>query len=439
MTETSTFDVLVVGAGPAGIAAACSAAECGVRVGLVDEGFSEGGQIWRGEQPSPKTRQAALWFSRLAASNVRRMPRTRIAAALDEKTLLAVSAAGPLALRYHRLILATGARELFVPFPGWTRPNVMGAGGLQALVKGGLSLKGEEILLAGSGPLLLAVADHLREVGAQVVAVVEQAPFGRVVKFGMSLWRSPGKLFQGLGIQWRLRGMVQHFGSHVQSVETIGGRLIATLSLEGRERRMACDRLACAFGLVPNLELPLLLRCPLGEDGIVKADPYQATGTDGVYAAGELTGIGGVEKALVEGRIAGYSAAGSAPSARALFGQRNAALDFTHRLAQAFELPAHLKTLATDETIVCRCEDITLGALRRNASLREARLNTRCGMGACQGRTCGGALRFLYGWRDASPRPPVYPMEIGHLACAADGANDRERREQKATAPSAAE
>lgn len=439
MAETSTFDVLAVGAGPAGIAAACTAAECGGRVGLVEEGFSEGGQIWRGEQPAPKTSQAASWFSRLAATDVRRMPCTRIVAALDATTLLAVSPAGPVALRYGRLILATGARELFVPFPGWTLPNVMGAGGLQALVKGGLPVKDKEILVAGSGPLLLAVADHLLEAGAHVSGVIEQAPFCRVVGFGMSLWSEPGKLLQGMGLKWRLRSVPQHFGSHVKSAETIGGRLIVTLSLKGRERRMACDYLACAFGLIPNLELPLLVGCPVDTTGFVTVDEWQATQADGVHAAGELTGIGGVEKALVEGRIAGYAATGQTNQARALFGQRDAALDFTRRLTQAFALPDHLKTLATDDTIVCRCEDITLGALRKNASLREAKLNTRCGMGACQGRTCGSALRYLFGWRDANPRPPVYPMEIGHLADAAQGTSAQDHKEQMATSLSAAD
>jgi NADPH-dependent 2,4-dienoyl-CoA reductase/sulfur reductase-like enzyme len=439
MAETSTFDVLVVGAGPAGIAAACTAAECGVSVGLVEEGFSEGGQIWRGEQPAPKTSQAASWFSRLSESNVQRRPCTRITAVLDETTLLAVSPAGPTALHYRRLVLATGARELFVPFPGWTLPNVMGAGGLQALVKGGLPVKDKEVLVAGSGPLLLAVADHLLEAGAQVSGVIEQAPFGRVMGFGLSLWSEPGKLLQGLGLKWRLRSVPQHFSSHVKSVETIGGRLIVTLLLKDRERRIACDYLACAFGLIPNLELPLLTRCPIDGNGFVKVDDWQATPTSGVYAAGELTGVGGVEKALVEGRIAGYAAAGETQRARGLFGQRNAALDFTRRLARTFELPAHLKTLASDETIVCRCEDISLGALRTNASLREAKLNTRCGMGACQGRTCGSALRFLFGWHEASPRPPVYPMEIGHLAHVVAGTSAQDHTEQMATARSAAD
>jgi NADPH-dependent 2,4-dienoyl-CoA reductase/sulfur reductase-like enzyme len=160
MTERLSFDVLVVGAGPAGLAAACAAAECGARVGLVDDNPVQGGQIWRGVLAGTGYRLTATWLETIRQPNVRWLGSTSVVAAPGDHLLVAASGDRDYQLRYDRLVLATGARELFLPFPGWTLPNVLGAGGLQAMMKMGLPVHGKRVIVAGSGPLLLAVAAY---------------------------------------------------------------------------------------------------------------------------------------------------------------------------------------------------------------------------------------------------------------------------------------
>lgn len=173
---------------------------------------------------------------------------------------------------------------------------------------------------------------------------------------------------------------------------------------------VACDYLACGFGLVPNTELPALLGCG------TTVNQFQETATPGVYAAGEVTGIGGLDLSVVEGEIAGLAAAGRHAEATRLFGSREKHRRFAAALEAAFALRPELKSLATAETIVCRCEDVRLGKLREFEGWREAKLQTRCGMGPCQGRVCGSAVEFLVGWKAESVRPPLFPARIGTLS-----------------------
>jgi NADPH-dependent 2,4-dienoyl-CoA reductase/sulfur reductase-like enzyme len=175
-----------------------------------------------------------------------------------------------------------------------------------------------------------------------------------------------------------------------------------------------CDLFACGFGLVPNVELPLALGCELST-GCVWVDAGQSTSVPDVYCAGEPTGIGGADCALVEGQIAGYAATGNKTRAESLFGQRSAWHRFRSALAAAFALRPELKSLATDDTLVCRCEDVTLGRMRQFNNWREAKLQSRCGMGACQGRVCGAAAKFILGWGMDSVRPPVLPARVQSL------------------------
>ena len=407
------FDVLIVGMGPAGIAAACSAAESGLAVAVVDDNPREGGQIWRGSKPPSKL--AGEWMARLRASSVTIVPETRVFDAPEPGLLLAERGDSLQGLRYRKLILATGARELFLPFPGWTLPNVMGAGGLQALAKGGAPIAGKRIVVAGSGPLLLAVAAYLKEHGAKVTAIAEQAGFERLSRFGLAIAREPSKLIQGLGLQWTLLGVPYRIGCW--PVEAFGSdRLEAVTLTDGtRTWRQPCDYLACGFGLVPNLELPQLLGCET-QDGAVAVDDSLETSRAGVYSAGEPNGIGGVDLALLEGRIAGYTAAGMAGKAQALVPARARAVWIRSALKEAFALRGELRGLARPETIVCRCEDVTLERMRAHGSWRPAKLQTRCGMGPCQGRICGPAVEFVLGWKPESVRPPIFPVKLERLS-----------------------
>jgi NADPH-dependent 2,4-dienoyl-CoA reductase/sulfur reductase-like enzyme len=416
-----SFDVVVVGAGPAGLAAACVAAESGQRVGLVDETPWLGGQIWRGQDHNPNqspngssTAAAQGWLTRFRNSRATLLDQTTVIAAPETGLLLAEKEGAPLQLRWKKLVLATGARELFLPFPGWTLPGVIGPGGLQALVKNGWPLQAQRVLLAGSGPLLLAVADGLRRHRAQVVAIVEQASRTKVNGFGLSLWRHPSKLWQGIKLKLAIGGVPYHCGAWPVRAEGADHVQRVTLTNGHKTWQVGCDYLACGFGLVPNVELPLLLGCDLA-DGFVRVDSHQATSVPNVYCAGEPTGIGGADCALVEGQIAGYALSDQMAQAEGLFAARRSWHQFRRALAETFALRPEVKALADDATIVCRCEDVTLGQLRAFKSWREAKLQTRCGMGACQGRICGAATREILGWGMTSVRPPVLPARVQSL------------------------
>src|SRR5215813_5780427 len=191
------FDVLVVGGGPAGIAAAVRAAEAGARVGIVDENLAPGGQIWRrGPGETEHSPAARRWLERLKASGVTSLCGQRVFHQPQAGVLMAEGSDEVYEIGYGALVLATGARERFLPFPGWTLPNVMGAGGLQAMVKSGMPIDGKRVVIAGSGPLLLAVAAYLHAHGAKLEAVAEQAPMSRLERFTLSLAASPAKLLQ---------------------------------------------------------------------------------------------------------------------------------------------------------------------------------------------------------------------------------------------------
>ncbi|WP_186104001.1 NAD(P)/FAD-dependent oxidoreductase [Burkholderia gladioli] len=419
------YEIVVVGAGPAGLAAARAAAGAGARVAILDDNPRAGGQIWR---QGPVFEPAAPLVESLAAlraSSVELIAGARVVAALPGRELLVEQAsaeAGGAILGYDKLIVATGARELLLPFAGWTLPGVTGAGGLQALVKGGVPVRGERIVIAGSGPLLIAALATAREAGANVLAVVEQASARAVRGFALSLAATPSKLVQAarltrgfIGVDYLTGGVLRaaHGSSRVEA---------ATIEIEGRPRVIECDRIACGYGLVPNLTLPLALGCEL-RDGAVAVDARQRTSREAVFAAGESTGIGGMELARAEGALAGLAAAGVDEGDRrvaALMRKREVWRGFAARVARTFALGDAARALPPDDTVLCRCEDVTLGAARGYADARDAKLQTRCGMGACQGRVCGAAGAALLGWQEAAiPRPPFSPVRIGTLAALA--------------------
>jgi NADPH-dependent 2,4-dienoyl-CoA reductase/sulfur reductase-like enzyme len=405
-----SFDVVVVGAGPAGLAAACRAAESGARVAMVDDNPQPGGQIWRNKAGAECQRWCQLaerhgveWVS---GARVFAMPAPgRIALELPDAET---------ELEYRGLILATGARELFLPFPGWTLPNVMGAGGLQALAKSGLPIAGKKVVIAGSGPLLLAVAKYMRDHGADLRAIAEQADRSALLRFGLGLLSQPGKLMQAAGFAASLAGVKHLTSCWPVSAQGEGKLESVTLRRGDKTFTIACDYLACGFGLIPNLELAAHMGCAMNETG-VRVDEFQQTSVAGIYAAGEATGIGGVELSVVEGEIAGYAAAGKQDRAGAQFAAREKHRAFARALAKTFALRDELKQMASEETLVCRCEDVTLRRARQFRGWREAKLHTRCGMGPCQGRVCGGAVEFLLGWKSESVRPPVFPARIESL------------------------
>ena len=414
--------VVVVGAGPAGLAAARVASAAGLDVLLLDAAPQPGGQVWRARQgvaAEPVERALA----RLAAARVRVLSGTRVVMALPERTLLIDGPDGARRLRWSRLILATGARERLLPFPGWTLPGVFGAGGLQALVKGGWPIRGRRVLVAGTGPLLLAAAATLRREGAQVVGLVEEASVGALARFAGTLAAHPRKAAQALRLGASLLGVPSIRGTRV--VEAEGDGHVERVLLEGeggRARVVDCDALAAGWGLIPQTELAQSLGCELAPrfgTPAVAVDARQRTSVDGVLAVGECTGVAGAVAAQLQGEAAGRAVVGdldgrSEPHARAA---RRLAREhaFAAAAAATFAPPADWAARLRDDTLVCRCEDVPWSALRDQADLRAAKLATRCGMGHCQGRLCHDTLAAVMHWPRLPVRPPLTSAPLATL------------------------
>jgi D-hydroxyproline dehydrogenase subunit alpha len=407
------FDVLIVGGGPAGIAAAVSATESGKRIGIVDDNAALGGQIWRGETVQSNS-EAAAWIQKLNGGDVELCAGMRVFDSSAPGFLRAESSEGACEFEYGKLILATGARERFLPFPGWTLQNVMGAGALQALVKSGLPMGRKRVVVAGTGPLLLAVAAYLKNHGAKVVAIYEQASRAALAKFALKVVSQKGKLAQALSLRKGLRAIPIITSAWPVAAKGNGGVQSVVISRGGEHEEIACDYLACGFHLVPNTELAVLLGCRL-QNGFVQVDDFQQTSQPNVFCAGEPTGIGGVELSLVEGQIASLAAIGKKDASQNLFSARRKMRSFAESLDHTFALRPELKGLASAETIVCRCEDVKYGQLAQHPSWRAAKLHTRCGMGPCQGRVCGPATQCLLGWTPESVRPPIFPVSLENL------------------------
>jgi len=442
--ERIDCDVAVVGGGPAGVAAACRAAETGARTVLLDEGAAPGGQIHRhlpGREAPPAAR---AWLARLAQSGAeiraglsvfdasRTGAREDAVAPWRLLGFHAQRAESVLAVSARAIVLATGSRELFLPFPGWTLPGVYGAGGAQALWKSGASLAGRTAVVGGSGPLLLPVAASLTKAGARVAAVVEQAGLPALAGFALALGRSPSRIREAIRYRRGFAGAPYRTGAWIAEARG-SGRLerVVLADARGGRRELACDLAAVGWGLTPNTELARLLGCGVAQ-GRVLVDARQETGVPGVFCAGEACGVAGVEAAVAEGQIAGAAAAVAAgrPDRKAVSREeppwdlrrltraRTAARSIAGQMHRAFRLRPELTRLAREDTVVCRCEDVRLERVRGCGGAREAKLSARVGMGPCQGRVCGPALAYLFGWDSDSVRTPIQPAALGALGFA---------------------
>lgn len=407
--------VVILGAGPAGLAAAEAASRSGGKVILIDENPDPGGQIWRGGARLWKDRRALrLWDALRTRPQVTFRFGTRVVAPAGPNMLLLEQHGVPDVLEWERAILCSGARELLLPFPGWTLPGVTGAGGMQALIKGGMPVEGKRVVVAGTGPLLLAAADTVNRHGGIVAAIVEYRGTRELAGFaGKLALAHRGKLVQAVGLAAGLLGVPYLRGATVRGAKGAEQLRSVLIGQAGKEREIDCDFLACGFGLVPALESAALFGCQVS-GGRVVVDDMQATSSEGVWAAGESTGIGGVDKALAEGTIAGMAAVGDAAT-RAELDARQHAYAFADLLAASFAPPDAMRQACSPSTIVCRCEDVRAADLAQHRSWRSAKLQTRAGMGPCQGRVCGAACGFLYGWEEPGTRPPVFPVSAGTL------------------------
>ncbi|WP_405846110.1 FAD-dependent oxidoreductase [Streptomyces sp. NBC_01518] len=462
----------VIGAGPAGLAATVAAAAHGVRVTLIDSAAQAGGQFYR--QPATELnagRPQALhhqWqtWERLrdalagheAAGHVthltdhhvwlveRRLKQRAGGAARGAFTvhaLLGPTREVPVEVHADAVLLATGGYEKVLPFPGWTVPGVLTAGGAQAMLKGTLAVSGRTAVVAGTGPLLLPVATGLAAAGVEVAALVESADPKAFVRRTRALAAQPGKVAEGAQyaaqlLRHRIRLLTRSVIVEAHGDERLEAVTVAALDPDGRvrpgtERRIACDTLAIGHGMLPHTDLAETLGC--GLDGVdVQVDDEQRTDVPGVWAAGETTGIGGAALSLAEGHIAGRSAAARLngtepdPSSWASAAKSRTRLrEFFAALDTVYAPPARWTDLVTDDTVVCRCEEVTGGAIREAVDglgagdVRTVKLLTRAGMGWCQGRMCGPAVAGLAGCELApSRRPFARPVPLGVLARAGE-------------------
>ncbi|MGL4860899.1 MAG: NAD(P)/FAD-dependent oxidoreductase, partial [Enterobacteriaceae bacterium] len=307
-------DLLVIGAGPAGIAAATAAVTSGLSVILLDNNNHYGGQLWRHGAYYPPPHQARRAWQQLQQGRSLTVLMAQRVVMVEPQQVVCESDNSYTQIQCRQMILCCGAREQFLPFPGWTLPGVTGAGGLQALIKGGVSVRGQRVVIAGSGPLLLATAKTVRAAGGKVLAVLEQAQWRTLLAFGCGLWRWPGKLWQAVTL------ITPSYSADAYVEQALGQQRLEAVLINhhGRQKELQCDHLACAWGLVPNSELGQLLGCTLDKGAIV-VDNWQQSTISGIYAAGECTGIGGGELARITGAIAGYAAAGEQAAAQKLW------------------------------------------------------------------------------------------------------------------------
>jgi NADPH-dependent 2,4-dienoyl-CoA reductase/sulfur reductase-like enzyme len=453
----------VIGAGPAGLAATLSAAARGVRVVLLDSAAEPGGQFYRqpvsalgARRPQALHHHWRTWerlraglAAHLAAGRVSHLKDHHVwcvereSVSFTAQALLGPEQREPAAVRADGVVLATGGYEKVLPFPGWTLPGVITAGGAQAMLKGGLVLPGRTAVVAGTGPLLLPVATGLAAAGATVAALVDSADPRGFVRRSRALASQPAKLVEGAGyaaelLRHRIRVTLRHTVVEAHGDDRLEAVTVAALDAEGRpipgtRRRLACDTLAVGHGLLPHTDLAEGLGCRLDGPN-VHVDEEQRTDVPGVWAAGESTGIGGAALALAEGHIAGRSAAARlrgiepdprdwAVAARARTRHRA----FFAALDGAYAPPARWAEQVTDETVVCRCEEVTAGAVREAVDalgagdLRTVKLLTRAGMGWCQGRMCEPGVAGVAGCAlTPGRRLLARPVPLGVLAAPYD-------------------
>lgn len=465
--------VVVVGAGPAGLAAARAAAEAGARVTLLDAADGLGGQYWRHlPDARPAGREHLLhhkWdtFGALGAA-LRAHPAVTVVPSaqvwslerLDDGVRLNVLVGEPdgvgreaLAFEPDALVLATGAHDRTLPFPGWQLPGVYSAGAAQALAKGERVAVGRRVVVAGAGPFLLPVASSLLRTGATVVGVHEAGRLGALARGWLSrpweLAGAAGKAGELAGyvgelvrhrVPWRPGEAVvaAHGDGQVEAV-TVARLDERWAPVAGTERRVEADAVCVSHGFTPRLELAVAAGCVLSPGRFVVVDAAQATSVAGVWAAGEVTGIGGADAALAEGTVAGTAAAGGdvgAGAARAAGRALARARGFAARIEAAHGARGGWVRWLRDDTVVCRCEETTYGRVREVVELtgsheaRSVKLTSRAGLGPCQARMCGRTLEELLGdgVRPGGPapgvdqRPIVVPVRLGDLAADPGGA-----------------
>ena len=459
-----THDIIIIGAGPAGMSAAVTARAAGLRTVVLDEQPRPGGQIYRNVtvvQPTiaallgPDYLCGANLVKRFAESGAKYCGKTLVWDIEQDLTVTAQTAGKSFKLRAPQLLIANGAIERPSPIPGWTLPGVMNAGAAQIAMKTAGQVPSGNIVLVGNGPLLLLVACQLLRAGAQVSGIVDTSPATnrtRAMPYAFSALRAPALLAKGLRMLWQLRRAGVPIFKYAENVRFEGTLAqekvqVVTFTTQGHTKRLAADTVLLHHGVVPNTQITRLLRVDHSWNDEQLAwhptvNAWGETSLPGVRLAGDGTRIGGALAAEAHGAIAAVGAA----LALGRFDKASAdqeARNWRKRLADQLAIRPFLDALyrppqwlvdCPDETVICRCEEVTAGRVREMARLgcegpNQTKFFSRCGMGPCQGRMCGITVtQVLAHALDRAPgeigayriRAPLKPVSLGSLAALAE-------------------
>lgn len=460
MTETgkNAIDLAVIGAGPAGLAAATMAAELGLSVTVFDENAAPGGQIYRGIEAVATRRAADLAVlgdayragqaivGAFRASKARYAPGTGVWLVQNDRQIGIVGNGRASMVAASRVLIATGAQERPVPIPGWTLPGVMLAGAAQGMLKSAGMVPSGPVVLAGNGPLLYQLAAQLLAAGAPITALLEtRAEYAAALPHLPVAFGAGNYVRKGLALLAAIRRAGVPIRRGVTGLRAVGGERLESVAFtsRGRSETIAASLLCLHQGVVANVQLSQAI--PLKHEWNAAqrcwrpvVDPWGNSDVDGIAVAGDCGGIGGAEAAAHAGRIAAFEAARALGRIDTATRDARAAADLAawrrHLRARPFldalYPPAEALVVPADDVLVCRCEEVTAGQVRDavrqgGTGPNQVKSFTRTGMGPCQGRMCGLTVSEIIADQLKKPvaeigayriRPPIKPLTVGELA-----------------------
>jgi NADPH-dependent 2,4-dienoyl-CoA reductase/sulfur reductase-like enzyme len=439
--------IIVIGAGPAGLAAAEAAARNGSEVALIDSASRLGGQYWRHRESvnGYRSERAGVLFEKvLRAPSVTYLSEASVWSIEKESELFRINylqGGNESSLTAEKLIIATGAYDRSLPFPGWDHPGSMTPGAAQALVKGQGVLPGKKVIVAGTGPFLLPVATGLAEAGAEIVGLYDAnsplrwslspgALLLNLSKFAELIYYA--RLLRKYRITPRFKRVVSSFNHGTATISRINSDF--SLKETGSESH-AVDVVAVGWGFLPDVTLGGIVGClqRVDSDGttVFSVDADQRSSQKNVWIAGEATGIGGADLSLLEGEIAGLSGSGQ-PIPTSLRRARYRKQLFAHALKISYPIRTGWQSWPQGSTTICRCEEVKHSEISESVSelgaedSRTAKLFTRAGMGLCQGRICSRNVSEIVAGLthcvvsneeriSSSNRPIASPISLGQL------------------------
>ena len=452
------YPLVIIGAGPAGMAAAAVAAEHGLECALLDEQPAPGGQIYRAMESIPDRRAELLGaeyqrgrklVSTLRESATEYSPDTQVWSLNPERELGLLQDGAPRMITADRVLLANGAMERPIPFPGWTLPGVMNAGAGQIMFKAHGIVPSDGVVLAGSGPLLLLLAWQYMHAGVEIQAILDLTPMHnhlRALPYLPRALLARHYLSKGLAYKKDLKQAGISTLHNVSDLQAEGSNHIEAIHFVHRDRRQRIETslLLTHFGVIPHTQLARAAGCQHDWDRSQQCwrprlDEWGNSSIDGIQIAGDSAGIGGARTAEHAGRLAALQSVHalgliSRPERDRLGrNDRKWMRDEQHIrpfLEAFFHIPGKLLRVPEDDTVVCRCEEVTAGQIRHavaegQSDSNQVKFLTRCGMGPCQGRQCDLAISHIVaaaGGKDVAEgghyraRPPVTPLTIGQLA-----------------------